>query len=183
MVKIDHVIWEVGSIVAAVADLRGRGYPEAWPIGPFWPGALTAGIGLGAFNLELLEPLEREPVPGLSHVVFSAEDEAEALAWLRVPAERFEKIESSPALLRMRGFSRASGPQRLCLNFLPGGRWFVCLYEPGLRARLDPARSPVPVSASRVRVPAEWHVPEIAGVEIGRPAVTMEDGSLLMIKG
>lgn len=160
--RLDHVIVETGDILRTTRHLReALQFPEAWPIGPFWPRALTCGLCIGDFNLELVEPLDRDPELGLVQLVFApcSLEEATQVA----PGHRvFEKIESDPALLRMRGFERdrVTSPQPICLNVIPepAQRFFFCsYYEPLLTALAPGARPPNPVTG--IEIPAEWLLP------------------------
>ncbi|MGV3617845.1 MAG: VOC family protein [Fimbriimonas sp.] len=144
--RLDHIIVHVPDIQAAHRALLDRGFEEAWPIGPFWPRALTSGIAVGGLNLELLQPSDAEvTTPYAETLVFeptSLEDATADLAAAGIPVRRFEKVEPDPDLLRLRGFSEVQTPQKICTNLFPAALapldFFVCDYAPFLRARLAP---------------------------------------------
>lgn len=146
--RLDHLICEVPDIDAAMERFTGLGFPVAWPIGRFWPQGRTAGVALGGFNLEFLEPDRHPPEePWISTLVFepTSFDEAKvALTHRGVEVDVFDKWETDPERLRQRGYpeSEAAEPQRICRNLYPKGpfpiAFFVCDYAPHLRARLSP---------------------------------------------
>jgi len=179
--RLDHVIVETEDIVASVSAMRARGYGEAWPIGPFWPNALTAGIAVPGFNVEFVEPLDRDPLPGLQTLVYEPDpDTLSVLADIGVALREFVKTESNPAFLRMRGFGREalSDAGFICRNLLPDSdRYFFCEYAPELKARL----APLPDSPDvRIEFPRSW-IPSAlrSALEIG--PVTLVDGPARLI--
>ena len=135
--RLDHIILETDDIRRDHSHLLQRGYPEAWPIGPFWPNALTSGVHIGRFNLEFVERLTRHPDPKRLVIVFEPSESMDTSTWQ-------EKIEPNPALLRLRGFDRdaAKSPQLICRNSpiveepIPH---FFCDYVPLLKERLRPS--------------------------------------------
>ena len=148
LARLDHVIRYVTDIEAAHRESLANGL-EAWPIGPFWPDALTSGIAVGGFNLELIQ--EEEPTTPLGIPCLAFEPTSLAVAEDRfrdcgIEFNRFEKIESDPALLRLRGFSEtvSATPQPICTNLAPRDsealpfEFFLCGYAPFLRAWLSP---------------------------------------------
>lgn len=147
--RLDHVICRVPDIERAHRSLQKMGFAEAWPIGPFWPSALTSGIAPGGLNLELYQPLEDPPKEGYIDTMVFEPTSLDAVAG-KIPARRFEKIEPNPELLRLRGFSEAESqtPQRICTNLFPTEPspidFFVCDYVPFLRDRLAPGHFPKP---------------------------------------
>jgi hypothetical protein len=136
--RLDHIILETDDIRRDHKQLLQRGYPEAWPIGPFWPYALTSGIHVGRFNLEFVEPLNRATDPNRLVLVFEPAESVDTNGWQ-------EKIEPNPALLRLRGFDREGldKPQLICRNspvFEQPIPHFFCDYMPALRQRLHPSK-------------------------------------------
>lgn len=159
--RLDHVICEVSDIRLTHAEWQDRGFPEAWPIGPFWPNALTSGICVGNFNLELYQPLDRVPcTPAIRTAVFeptSVENAVATLSSLGIEHEVRMKTESDPDLLRLRGFS-GDNPELICTNIVPLDNdypFFLCLYAPYLKTRLSPASFSVnaPILSTEVRWP------------------------------
>ncbi|RYG49727.1 hypothetical protein EON79_00265 [bacterium] len=144
LVRLDHFILEVPDIAAAHEAWLERGFSEAWPIGPFWPSALTSGIALDGLNLELVQPLDREPKE--THT-FVFEPTSIAVAYATLFREGLRpriapKVEADPELLALRGFpaETSSQPQRICTNVMPDGNpaldFFTCEYAPFLKERL-----------------------------------------------
>jgi catechol 2,3-dioxygenase-like lactoylglutathione lyase family enzyme len=157
--RLDHVICRTPDIERAHASLQSMGFAKAWPIGPFWPGALTSGIAIGGLNLELYQSLDKPLERGFIDTLVFEPTSLEAVE-AKIPVRRFEKIEPDPALLRLRGFAETETPQRICTNLFPLEPapidFFVCEYVPFLRDRLTPARFPMPhgeVVAITVPVP------------------------------
>lgn len=148
LARLDHVIQYVPDIRSAHAELM-LVRSEAWPVGPFWPGALTSGIAMGGFNLELIQE-EVPTVPfGTPCLAFEPTSLANAEARFRacgIEFDRFEKVEPDPELLRLRGFSKADcgTPQLICTNLVPLEQeslpfeFFLCDYAPFLKAWLSP---------------------------------------------
>lgn len=149
LARLDHVIYRVPDIGQAHACFQKMGFAEVWPVGPFWPSALTSGIALGGLNLELFQPLDKPLAEGYIDTLVFEPTSLEAVE-AKIPVRRFEKIETDPELLRLRGFTEdeAKTPQRICTNLFPTEPapidFFVCEYVPFLRERLAPARFPMP---------------------------------------
>jgi len=157
--RLDHLICRVPDIAFCHRRLLELGFPEAWPVGRFWPGGRTSGIGLGGVNLELIQPDDGAPSePVCDTLVFepvSLEAGEEAFARLGYRTERYEKWESDPELLMMRGFSEegSQAEQLICKNLYPDPTFpvplFLCEYSHGLSKRLsreqvgDPPMGPV----------------------------------------
>ncbi|RYG36635.1 hypothetical protein EON81_09170 [bacterium] len=142
--RLDHFILEVPDIEVAHQAWLGQGLSEAWPIGPFWPSALTSGIALGGVNLELVQPIERD-TKEIHTLVFEPTSIAVAYATLfreGLKPRIAPKVETDPELLALRGFpeSMRVGPQRICTNVIPDGDpaldFFLCEYAPLLKERL-----------------------------------------------
>ncbi|HVT14290.1 MAG TPA: hypothetical protein VHE55_18650 [Fimbriimonadaceae bacterium] len=149
LLRLDHVIYSVPDIEAAHAALTAN-FPEAWPIGRFWPSGRTCGIALGGINLELVQPDADAPSTRVgTTLVFepSSPEVAEfALKRQGIACHSFDKIEPNPELLRLRGFSgeEARMPQLICTNILldkPAETpfdFFCCSYSPFLEGWLSP---------------------------------------------
>ncbi|CAN5705847.1 hypothetical protein BH11ARM2_BH11ARM2_07130 [soil metagenome] len=157
--RLDHFILEVPDIAAAHADWQSRGFSEAWPVGPFWPKALTSGIALGGVNLELVQPLEREPKTTHT-LVFEPKSVAEGFAAMLREGLRPKlapKVEPDPDLLALRGFppEMQSEPQRICTNVVPAPGapldFFLCEYAPFLRKKLV---QPLEILSVEISLPA-----------------------------
>src|SRR5690349_7194669 len=103
LARLDHVIYSVPDIEAAHGKLTER-FPEAWPIGRFWPNGITCGVALGGLNLELIQMDEDAPTEpiGLT-LVFEPTSIDEAVAALERCDVRsgdvFEKFEIDSSLL------------------------------------------------------------------------------------
>jgi hypothetical protein len=144
--RIDHLILEVPDIQATLNDFLSAGHLEAWPIGPFWPNAITAGFSAASLNIELVQPAEAHRQPNWTTIVLeptSLEAAANKLDSLGIPYRMFEKIESNPALLMARGFTQVNTPQLICANLIPESndlpfRFFFCEYAPFLKQWLSP---------------------------------------------
>ncbi|MBN9501859.1 MAG: hypothetical protein BGO01_09730 [Armatimonadetes bacterium 55-13] len=146
--RIDHLICQVADIHAAHEYLKSLGFPESWPIGPFWPHALTSGIAIGGVNLELMQPEEGAPERAtIDMIVFEPYDTERNFHELQsagFECHIFDKIEPDPELLALRGFDAAKAelPQRICRNILfdkaTAIPMFFCEYVPFLRQRLGP---------------------------------------------
>lgn len=150
--RLDHMIATVPDIAVTHRRLLDLGFGEAWPPGPFWPGALTSGVALGGANLELYQPLEGTVRPKIETIVLAPDDLSEGRSFLEdlgLPYEIFEKVEEDPELLALRGFppELCAAPQAICTNLLPHNPpypFFLCVYAPFLKARLAPERFPAP---------------------------------------
>lgn len=165
--RLDHLICEVPDIRTAMRwFVFERGYPEAWPVGPFWPNALTSGVALGGINLEFLQSLER-PVeePVIRTLVFEPSDLEESIAYYAsfgFPMTLRDKWEPNPELLLLRGFTpeESATPQRICRNLVPDEKptvdFFLCEYVPFLKQRLGPSAFPglTPVRKVIVEIPS-----------------------------
>lgn len=164
LARLDHFILEVPDIAAAHEAWLGGGFFEAWPVGPFWDEALTSGIALGGLNLELYQPLDREP-KATHTFVFEPKTIAEGYAGLFAAGLKPKispKMETDPELLELRGFPpEVRGiPQRICTNILPspasGLDFFLCEYGPFLYDRLIEENTvlsieiSLPANASRI---------------------------------
>jgi hypothetical protein len=124
------------------------GFPEAWPVGRFWPQGRTSGIALGGINLELIQPDTGAPtLPIANTLVFeptSLECAERNLSKFGVATHRFDKFESNPELLALRGFSSGelAKSQLICRNLLLDSPFpvslFFCDYVPKLKALLSP---------------------------------------------
>lgn len=145
--RLDHLVCYVPDIFRAHLSVRALGFAEAWPIGPFWPQALTSGFALGGLNLELVQPDAGVKTIAATKLVFeptSLETAESALAEAGITFRRLEKVESNPELLLLRGFSAQESlqPQPICTNLLPENPtpfdFFLCDYAPFLKARLGP---------------------------------------------
>lgn len=147
--RLDHLICKVPNIQEAMDLFVDRhGFPEAWPIGPFWPNALTSGVALGGLNLEFVEPLleeERVTEASIRTIVFEPTNLDYAIQQyerLNFPMELREKWEADPELLRLRGFDNVDEPQLICRTLVPTGScefdFFLCDYSPSLKHRLAP---------------------------------------------
>ena len=148
--RLDHLIATVPDIRASHARLLGMGFDEAWPIGPFWPSALTSGVALGGVNLELVQPDSGATDVRIDTLVLAPASLEEGRAsFASLQYEEREKVESDPSLLTLRGFppAMAATPQTICTNLYPKDPpypFFLCRYAPFLRGRLTPARFPRP---------------------------------------
>jgi hypothetical protein len=159
--RLDHLVCVVPDIQVALKGMNDAGFPTAWPIGPFWPNALTCGVSLGNMNLEFVEPERDKPErPTITTLVFeptSLEAAEQAFAREGIPVRRFEKIEPNPELLRLRGFDEedAKSPQLICTNLLLDEprpvEMFLCLYTPFLSKRLGPTNPALRTSAGEVK--------------------------------
>ncbi len=154
--RLDHVICEVPDIHEALDYFHERlGFPVAWPIGRYWTWGLTCGVSLGGMNLEFLQPDERRfqkaTIRRLAFEPTTLEAARAGFERLSIPYEVQEKIETDPALLRLRGWDEeaARRPERLCTNLFPDRSriawdYFVCEYAPFQRDRLAPAAFETP---------------------------------------
>ena len=148
---LDHLIATVPDSRASHARLLQMGFEEAWPIGPFWPAALTSGLALGGANLELVQPDAGVSETRIDTLVLAPDSVAEGEAM--PPAfDLRDKIEPDPALLELRGFppEMAATPQTICTNLYPDASpfpFFLCLYAPFLKARLAPSNFAAPRGA------------------------------------
>jgi hypothetical protein len=141
---LDHLIAVVPDLKTTHRRLIDAGFEEAWPPGPFWPGATTSGIALGGANLELYQPAAGASHSRIETIVLapsSLDEGRKVLDDLGLAYEEHEKIEPDPALLALRGFppDLTATPQTICVNHLPVDppfRFFLCSYAPFLRERL-----------------------------------------------
>lgn len=148
LARLDHVICRVPDIDRYhrlyTQDL---GFPEAWPIGRFWPEGRTSGIALGGINLELIQ-LDDETLeePLCDRLVFEPTSISRAeseFAKAGYHVRRFEKWEEDAHLLQLRGFhvEPGDGAQLICVNLFPDESFpvpmFLCDYTPELKARLS----------------------------------------------
>lgn len=151
--RLDHVICRVPDIERFHRHfIDVLGFSEAWPIGKFWPSGNTSGVAIGGINLEFVEEPGIEPY--VSTFVFeprSIDDASSAFAAkLEVKTRVFEKIESDPVLLRLRGFSEEESktPQIICRNLMLESEFpidmFLCEYSSHLKERLAPIQFPKP---------------------------------------
>lgn len=150
LARLDHVIYAVLDIEREHARLT-EAFPEAWPIGRFWPHGRTSGVALGGLNLELIQPDEpdaKEDHLGLT-LVFeprSLEAAQQALDAAGIRNDVFDKFEQIPELLALRGFTSVASrvPQLICRNVMPTEPqlpfdFFVCDYSEFLKAWLSPS--------------------------------------------
>lgn len=161
LARLDHVIFSVPDIRTAHRRLVSR-YPEAWPVGRFWPNGLTSGIAIGGFNLELIQPDTGIESPVGHTLVFepaSQEEASRALKSVGLLAVEFDKVEGNAELLRLRGFEQVDSPQLICRNLLPREadllpfEFFLCEYVPSLKVRLssDNSRLVGPPTVTRIQ--------------------------------
>lgn len=150
LARLDHVIFHVPAIHEAHARLA-RAFPEAWPIGRFWPMGRTSGLALGGINLELVQRDDPVEQPIGTTLVFEPSSLEAAQQRMRVAGIRSyfeEKVERDPTLLRLRGFPGAASrvPQTICTNLYPVDPgpmepypfdFFACDYSPFLKAWLS----------------------------------------------
>lgn len=151
--RLDHLICETDDIEGAMRLFVDRlGFPEAWPVGRFWPQGRTSGVALGGINLEFLQADENPPTEArIRTLVFEPTEIERADLYYREagrPMRLFDKMEENSDLLRLRGFDEAEAriPQRICLNLIPEAPapvdFFLCRYVPMLRERLGPKAFP-----------------------------------------
>lgn len=199
--RLDHIVVEVADIEASHAHLtQTLQYPEAWPTGPFWPQALTSGVAVGGFNLELVQPLDRPARKDLTTLVFEPTDLDIAEQWvtdLGLTPTRAQKIEGDPELLSKRGFPSVlcKKPLEICTNILVEGDmpfpFFFCLYNPFLAERLNPLWFQPPHGRARKLliprcpgidefvVKAGYHASmKIQSTETGPAEISYDDGVL-----
>ncbi len=148
ILRLDHLICRVPNIEELHIGLLDLGFSEAWPVGRFWPEGRTSGIALGGINLELIQPDSGAPTRAIANtLVFeptSLECAERILSKLGVATHRFDKFESNPELLALRGFSggELAEPQLICRNLLLDSPFsvplFFCDYVPKLKALLSP---------------------------------------------
>jgi hypothetical protein len=161
LARLDHLICEVPDIHRAMRLFVDElGFPQAWPIGRFWPQALTSGVALGGINLEFLQPDGGGPQEAtIRTLVFEPTDLSLTASYydqLGFPMGIREKWEGDPELLRLRGYSNeeAESPRLICKNLVPtrdpAVGFFLCDYSPEMRARLHPHAFPNPKSVTAV---------------------------------
>lgn len=188
--RIDHVILDVPDIHRAHARLREKGWPEAWPIGRFWPAAQTSGVALGGINLELVQSDESPSYAGGDVVFEPVEVEAAQAALERegISARRFEKIEEDPEKLALRGFPHdlTAAPQLICTNVLPNAQppfgFFFCAYAPFLRDWLSPSHPRLQTQATLAEIVLAAEDPEAAKSLVQRLG-RAKDISLRFVRG
>ncbi|CAN5479399.1 hypothetical protein BH11ARM1_BH11ARM1_10110 [soil metagenome] len=176
--------------------VKTLGFPEAWPVGPFWPSALTSGIALGGVNLEFVQPLNNPPSEAsIQTLVFEPTRLSDAIRWyegMGVAMELREKWEGDPTLLHLRGFEAVDEPQLICRNLIPTQKpafdFFLCEYSPFLKDRLSPDRFSVFTEVSRIELAttADIDIPEIEGLEmdiVSRSAETSEVTAIVFTNG
>ena len=145
--RLDHIICRVPDIERFHVQFRDElGFPEAWPIGRFWPDGRTSGIALGGVNLEFIQPDIDPPAKAIADTLVFEPTRLEAaerqFSLLGVPTHLFDKLESNPTLLEMRGFEgdRLGSEQLICRNLLLDSEFeipmFLCGYVPMLKDRL-----------------------------------------------
>jgi len=149
LTRLDHIIYSVPNIEKSHRALLKR-YPEAWPIGRFWPDGLTSGLAIGGVNLELIhfdvDPPGSAVGTALAFQPSSFEDAVADFARAGLSAIVVNKTESDPEKLRLRGFSERESqtPQWICRNLVPERPedlpfdFFICEYAPFLKRHLSP---------------------------------------------
>lgn len=144
--RLDHLLCDVPDIEAAFQLFtQDLGFPVAWPIGRFWPEGRTSGIALGGANLELIQ-LDDSPLSEarIQRIAFQPTRQVgKVLHSLRIAFTVYDKLESNPELLALRGMPTNQGRQRLCTNTIPEVAqthflFFACNYSAAVRARLSP---------------------------------------------
>lgn len=174
LLRLDHLICRTPDIERFHRHfIDVLGFPEAWPIGRFWPEGRTSGVALGGINLEFIQSDSSAQGQAITDtVVFeptSLETAEKNLGQLGVQTRRFDKIEPDRELLALRGFAgtRLETPQLICCNLLLESDFpvpmFLCEYTPFLRNRLTDIPSP---HGKAVRIT----------IQLGRPS---EIGKLL----
>lgn len=151
--RLDHLICRVPDIEKFhrhFVDVLG--FPEAWPVGRFWPEGRTSGVALGGINLEFIQADSGAPKQAITDtLVFeptSLEAAEQGFENLGVQTRRFDKLEPDPDLLALRGFTgvQLETPQVICRNLLLESEFpvpmFLCEYTPFLRNRLTDIPSP-----------------------------------------
>ena len=150
--RLDHLLCNVPDIEEAFDLFHNRlGFPIAWPIGRFWPNGRTCGIALGGVNLEFIQR-DAEPTKEavIRRIAFQPTGHVqEALRHEHIPFTVFEKRESEPELLRLRGMPVDQGEQLLCTNTLPDEDklefpFFACDYALIPKAALSPNAFEIP---------------------------------------
>ena len=173
LARLDHIIYSVPNIEKSHRALLKQ-YPEAWPVGRFWPDGLTSGIAIGGINLELIQFDVNPPVAGVgTTLVFqptSFEDAVSAFARAGLPAVVVNKNENEPEKLRQRGFgeSESQTPQWICRNLVPERPedlpfdFFICEYAPFLRRHLSPDNPRLQTSARVTEITVGTAEPDAA---------------------
>lgn len=204
--RLDHLICRVPDIVTYhrhFVDVLG--FPEAWPVGRFWPEGRTSGVTLGGINLEFIQPDSGAPTEAITDtLVFepTSLDAAEmGFQRLGVQTRRFDKNEPDPELLRLRGFAEAESrtPQLICRNLFIESEFplpvFLCDYAPFLKDRLTGILSPhgkvISITMRLAKPGSIWRLGDVgyqgnieiiqSELEFGEPRVTevrLDSGSI-----
>ena len=150
--RLDHLLCDVPDIEQALALFVDElGFPVAWPIGRYWPDARQCGIALGGINLELIQadeiPVQEATIRAIAYKPSS--ELHKILNVKKIPFTVFEKRESNPELLKLRGLPFDQGEQPLCTNTIieesaQEFRFFACDYAPILKAALAPSSFVIP---------------------------------------
>jgi hypothetical protein len=150
--RLDHLLCDVPNLEEAYELFHNKlGFPEAWPIGRYWPSGRTCGIALGGANLELVQSDEFKSLEAtIRRVAFEPTSDCKAvLERESISYRTFEKRESDQELLRLRGMKLGEGEQLLCTNILPDELdlefpFFACDYASDVKARLAPDAFQIP---------------------------------------
>lgn len=151
--RLDHLICRVPDIEKFHHHfINVLGFPEAWPVGRFWPEGRTSGVALGGINLEFIQADSGAPEVAITDtLVFeptSLEVAEQSFKKLGVQTLWFDKIEPDPELLSLRGFTgtQLETPQLICRNILLESEFpvpmFLCDYTPFLKNMLTDIPSP-----------------------------------------
>lgn len=151
--RLDHLICRVPDIETSHRHFTEvLGFPEAWPVGRFWPEGRTSGLALGGINLEFIQADEGAPSQAITDtLVFEPTSiEVAEAGFTRhgVQTRRFDKVEPNPELLALRGFTggQLQTPQLICQNLLLESDFavplFLCDYTPFLKDRLTGIKTP-----------------------------------------
>lgn len=179
LIRLDHIIYSVPDIESAHRELTAR-FPEAWPIGRFWPDGRTSGVAIGGINLELIQVDENAPaIPIATTLAFepaSSEDALFSFRRIGLACHEFDKMESDSALLMLRGFSSedAASAQLICTNVLlddPSAApcdFFACSYSPFLKQWLAPGNPRLYTASHISRILYGTPEPEAAALLLSR---------------